>query len=178
MSSQRRTIYTESPYGASSSSTSSATTPGLRRGPQNASSIRQTSAGVQPNHPASMYFSTATGDDNAPPMAMADAPAHFAYSSTLRRNPEEHALSPQNILSPHAHRFPPSHHDHDEERESVWGRLVGTVRGVVGGGERATENGYTSIPKQSQEETASAKWSARPAEVCIYPSSSPVRCYS
>ncbi|KZV61334.1 calcium-transporting P [Peniophora sp. CONT] len=165
--SQRRAIYTESPYGASSSSSSSAT---LRRGPQNASSIRQTSAGAQPNFPASMYFSNAAGDDKAPPMAKADAPAHFAYSSTLRRNPEEHALSPQNILSPQ-HRFPPSHshlhHEHEDGREGVWDKVVGTVRGVVGGGERPTENGYTSLPKQSQEETASAKWSARPAEEAL-----------
>ena len=161
---QPSNIYSEPPYGPSPSSSSSATN--RYRTPQSSSSIRQTAAGAQPNYPASMYFSTAAGDDKAPPMAKADAPAHFAYSSTLRRNPEEHMLSPQNILSPHGHRFSPSHHD--EGREGIWDRVVGTVRGVVGGGsERATENGYASLPKQSQEETASAKWSARPAEVRI-----------
>ncbi|KAI0029944.1 Ca-transporting ATPase [Vararia minispora EC-137] len=142
----------DSPPYASSSTVTSAT---MRRAPSSAQ--RQHTLNSQP---ASAYFSPIALEGNAAPQPTPDAPAHFAYSTTLRRNPEEH------ILSPGSERFP------GIEPAGIWERLIGIVKG-----ERArdaeAENGYALVPKPT-ERTAAAEWATKPAsDALAYFNSSP-----
>jgi P-type Ca2+ transporter type 2C len=131
------------------------TSASLRRGPTT-SNQRQNAYSAPP---ASAYFSPTNGDNDAVPKPTPDAPAHFAYSSTLRRNPEEH------ILSPH------SAHYHMANAEGaaagIWSKLTGVLGGQSSREAAAGTNGYSSIPKQSQEVTASARFASLSAEVCF-----------
>ncbi|KAI0314585.1 Ca-transporting ATPase [Amylostereum chailletii] len=124
---------------ASSSSSSSAT---LRRNQMNRPS----------SPPASAYFSKFVGDEQ--PQASADAPAHFAYSTTLRRHPDEHF----DILSPHSARLPAL-----EAQAGLWDRIVEMVTGRKDRAD-AAENGYAPVPKAEQQDTASARFSGYTAE--------------
>jgi Ca2+-transporting ATPase len=135
------------PYATSSSATSA-----TQRRAQ--TTQRQNTASSQP---ASAYFSSFAGAHDTP-QPTPDAPAHFAYSTTLRRNPEEHLLSPRvgAGAADHLQRI-----DIDGGPKGVWERVAGMVKGERAR-EGAVENGHAQAPT---EETAAAKFAMLRAEV-------------
>ena len=103
--------------------------------------------------PASAYFSGFAGPHDEP-TPTADAPAHFAYSTTLRRHSVE-------AVAPQRHSFGPLRPFVSTVAE-VGGWLQGWADGVKGGLTRdnSLENGWgdPSQAHQPQRETPSAKY--------------------
>ncbi|KAG6853669.1 hypothetical protein C0991_002467 [Blastosporella zonata] len=107
--------------------------------------------GRSPSPPASAYFPLLSGDTRARLRPTADADAHFAYSTTLRRHPSEAAA----LASP-AHLA----HAVNAEAQTLWSRAIAYVTGRRGDYEPLVENGRVSPPSQrdSQAPTASAQF--------------------
>ncbi|KAF9463547.1 Ca-transporting ATPase [Collybia nuda] len=104
-----------------------------------------------PSPPASAYFPLLSADHSARLRPTADAEAHFAYSTTLRRHQSEASAlaSPAHLASAV-----------NAEATSLWSRAVGAITGQrqddYGGG---MENGRTSPPQRGEpRETASARF--------------------
>lgn len=116
-----------------------------------------------PSPPASAYFPLLSADHSARLRPTADAEAHFAYSTTLRRHQSEASAlaSPAHLASAV-----------NAEASSLWTRAVGVITGQrrddYGVG---TENGRASPTAQrvEQKDTASARFAHYSVDVRSIP---------
>ncbi|TFY56414.1 hypothetical protein EVG20_g8929, partial [Dentipellis fragilis] len=112
--------------------------------------------------PASAYFSKFVGE-NDDPQPTPDAQAHFAYSTTLRRQPAEGPFG----MTPHSASFPGIESLRSTVRQEgaagLWERLVNVVKGRPDDIDRL-ESAYAAMPKEEQAETPSARFAMETIE--------------
>ncbi len=118
--------------------------------------------------PASAYFSQFSVDDTHEPRVAADASAHFAYSTTLRRHHPEGPLGfPQ---TPHGASLPTLHELRsvaaEEGPTGLWQRAVGTVKSSF---PSSGSGNYERIPSHKEEhrETPSARFAHFSVDVSV-----------
>ena len=154
------------PPAASFTATSSSSSSFARHHTVNIRAATLPPPGRSDSPPASAYFSNFAQDDAYAPRPTADASAHFAYSTTLRRHHPEGPLAfPQSPPGPTFPRFDDLRNTIAEEGPTgVWDRFVHFLKEFWPGGAEA-EYQPVVTRREERKDTPSARFAHFSAEV-------------